>query len=114
MKTETIRKYYIPVWDNEEKITDIKVELYYCLGGLNVFTYKDEKRGYYISCCPVERKRGFESFTAFSGWKQCLVECARKSKAKQSEAEKEFEKWDEETIMRTFPDLIMIDAIPFN
>ena len=113
MKTETIRKYYLPV-ESDNKTTDVKVELYYSIGGCNMFTYETERRGYYISAVPVERGIGYESFTAFSGWKRCLVECSRKSKSKQIEAEKEFEKWDEETIMRTFPDLIMIDAIPFN
>lgn len=114
MKTETIREYYIPVWDdNRSGVTDIEVSLYYSVGGFNVFTYKEEKRGYYISCIPVERKRGMESFVAFSGFKRCLVECKRKSKAKETEAVRLFEEWTNEKIMRCFPELTEIDALPF-
>lgn len=114
MKTEEIRQYYIPVWDNGSGVTDIEVSLYYSKGGLNVFTYKEEQRGYYISCIPVERKRGMKSFVAFSGFKKCLVPCARKSKAKVGEAFKAFDEWNGEKIMSYFPDLEMVNALPFN
>lgn len=57
----------------------LEVELYYAKGGMNVFSYQMEKRGYYISATPVKIERGMRSFIAFSGRKWCVHECARKS-----------------------------------
>lgn len=64
----------------------IEVELYYHKGGLNVFTYKQEARGYYIRICPVEVKGNMVSFVAFSGTKVCILECSRKSAKAEREA----------------------------
>lgn len=61
------------------KATHLKVELYYSLGGLNVFTYKDEPRGYYLSVSPVARKGNWETFVAFTGLKQCILPVKRKA-----------------------------------
>lgn len=70
------------------KATDIKIETYYNKGGLNYFTYKNETRGYYISVVPVKRRFNgryyTESYTAFSGVKQLILEVKRQS-AKQAE-----------------------------
>ena len=38
---------------NANDCTHIKAEVYYSIGGLNYFTYKQEQRGYYISISPV-------------------------------------------------------------
>ena len=35
----------------------IEVELYYSKGGYNVFTYKNESRGYYVRICPITVER---------------------------------------------------------
>lgn len=65
----------------------IKVSTYYRKDGMNYFTYKTEARGYYLSVMPVERARGFESFTAFTGFKVLLKEVTRASKKAEAEAE---------------------------
>lgn len=64
----------------------LKAECYYSLGGHNVWTSRNETRGYYLSVSPVERNRGFESYIAFSGSKVCIVPCERKGKKKYEEA----------------------------
>lgn len=61
----------------------LKIEVYYHKGGMNYYNYQVEKRGYYLSVCPVEIKRengySIESFMAFSGVKRLLLEVGRKS-----------------------------------
>lgn len=79
---------YIAVKPNSGKITHIKLEIYYHLGGMNMFTYRNEERGYYISATPVERTDRYEMTTAFSGIKQCILPCSRKSAKREAEAEK--------------------------
>lgn len=64
----------------------IEVELYYSKGGYNVFTYKNESRGYYVRICPVTIERNMVSFVAFSGTKVCIHECSRKSAKAEREA----------------------------
>ena len=49
---ETIFKRYIPVEENPIA-NFIRVELYYDKGGMNYFTGKTERRGYYLSAVPV-------------------------------------------------------------
>lgn len=83
-------KKYIAVKENP-RATHLKIELYYNLGGYNYFTYKQENRGYYLSVSPVSRSdRGgvtMESYTAFTGIKQCIKTVARKSAKAEREAE---------------------------
>lgn len=85
-------KKYIEVMENSAKITHLKIEVYYNLGGINYFTYRTENRGYYLSVTPVKRetKGGFvsESYTAFTGIKQCIKQVTRKSAKAEAEAEK--------------------------
>lgn len=64
----------------------IEVELYYSKGGLNVFTYVQEQRGYYISVRPITVEGNFVSFVAFSGEKMLIHECSRKSAKAEREA----------------------------
>lgn len=64
----------------------IEVELYYSKGGYNVFTYKNESRGYYVRICPITVERNMVSFVAFSGTKLCVHECSRKSAKAEREA----------------------------
>lgn len=74
----------------------LKIELYYSLGGYNMFSYRQERRGYYISCTPVKRENyggcSMESFMAFSGQKILVHECARKGKTAEQTA---LGRWDE-------------------
>lgn len=64
----------------------IEIELYYSKGGLNVFTYVQEQRGYYVSVRPITVERNFVSFVAFSGKKMLVHECSRKSAKAEREA----------------------------
>lgn len=89
---------------NKEK-TFLKCELYYSLGGMNYFTGRVEARGYYVSVSPVERGDGWESFTAFSGWKKCVVECARKGKKAEAKALEVYEATKQE-MLGCFEDLL--------
>lgn len=84
---------YIEVKENPAKITHLKIELYYCIGGFNYFTYRAENRGYYLSVTPLEMhtsNRGYttEMYTTSSSIKQCIKEVTRKSKKAEAEAEK--------------------------
>lgn len=83
-------KKYIDLIPNE-KATHLSVELIYNKGGYSYFTYKEEQRGYYLHVTPVKRytRDGiqFESFTAFTGVKQCVKTVSRKSAKAEQEAE---------------------------
>lgn len=86
-------KKYIEVKENPAKVTHLKIELYYSLGGMNYYTYRAENRGYYLSVMPVTRgisAGGFvsESYAVFTGIKQCVKEVKRKSAKAEIEAEK--------------------------
>lgn len=71
-------------------VTHLRVEVYYSLGGYNLFTYKQEPRGYYLSVSPVGRsERGgvvMESYRAFSGTKQLILPVNRQSPKRMTEA----------------------------
>lgn len=71
-------------------VTHLRVEVYYSLGGYNLFTYKQEPRGYYLSVSPVGRsERGgvvMESYQAFSGTKQLILPVNRQSGKRMEEA----------------------------
>lgn len=83
-------KKFLELNNNSMEATHLKIEVYYSLGGYNCFTYKPETRGYYLSVSPVKRstREGitFESYTAFSGVKICLLEVSRKSKKAEEKA----------------------------
>lgn len=86
-------KKYIEVKENPAKVTHLKIELYYDLGGINYFTGREENRGYYLSVSPVEigmRDGGItsERYTAFTGIKQNIKQVTRKSAKAEAEAEK--------------------------
>lgn len=70
-----------------EDANALVIEVYYDKGGINYFTYKVERRGYYLSVCPVLKSDGLISYTSFSGTKLLLKEVARKSAKAEAEAE---------------------------
>lgn len=85
-------KKYLKLRTGAGKATHLKVELNYQLGGTNMFTYKREPRGYYLSAVPVERmeREGgvmMEGFIAFTGTKVLVKEVSRKSAKAEREAE---------------------------
>lgn len=88
MGNNTISKIYYPVKANPKGTTDLKVELYYSLGGTNYFTYKQAARGYYLSVTPVTREGCMESYTAFTGYKRCVHPVKRRSKSAEIAAQK--------------------------
>lgn len=87
-------KNYIKV-SGSKNANFLKIELDYSKGGYNYFTYKNEPRGYYIHVSPVirEDKGGFflETYTAFSGIKDCILEVTRASKKAENQAAEIFE-----------------------
>jgi hypothetical protein len=85
-----VTKKYIKISENpHDKCNFIKVYISYDLGGMNYFTGREKKRGYYITVLPVEKGGNMEGFTAFTGVCELLTECARKSKkAEQNALEK--------------------------
>jgi hypothetical protein len=81
---------YIAVNENANGYTDIKIRVYYDLGGYNLATYTPKKRGYYVSVIPVERtrKNGYtmERTDAFSGTIYFITEVKRQSKKAEADA----------------------------
>ena len=64
--------------------TEIKLELSYSIGGMNYFTSKVEKRGYWLHMQPLEISRSsngitIEQYTPAKGYKHLILETKRKS-----------------------------------
>lgn len=78
MKTIAETNYNITA--KNEKWNNLNVSIYYDLGGMNYFSGKVEKRGYYFSITPEEISRGFHSYTAYSGRKALIKEVKRQTK----------------------------------
>jgi len=70
------------VTSNASGVNRINVELYYSKGGINYFTYQDEKRGYWVSVTPQEHKGSFVTTVAGSGVKKFIEETKRFSQKK--------------------------------
>lgn len=81
---------------SNDKNNKIVTEIYYSKGGMNYFTDRDEKRGYYFSITPEERNDGFRTYTGFSGVKTCILEVARKSKSAYDKAKAMLDKYENE------------------
>lgn len=67
----------------ENKFVD--VEVFYDLGGMNAFTYKNEARGYYLAVQPLELDGKVIKFMLFSGTKMLLEASPRFSPKKLAE-----------------------------
>lgn len=87
--SNTIHKAYKAL-KPDKRATHLKVEIYYSKGGINPFTSRNEKRGYYAQVSPVtlEERGGLtlETYTAFSGHKCLVKEASRKLGKKAEEA----------------------------
>ena len=79
MEGITKMKKYIPILNATKNANFLKIEIYYNIGGMNYFTGRAENRGYYISVSPVYKDGILESYTSFTGIKQCLSTVSRKS-----------------------------------
>lgn len=77
----TLEKH-IPVKAEGKEVNTMTLSVFYSLGGVNYFTYKAERRGYYISIQPETRSRGMVKMTAFTGYKKLIQPANRFSKAK--------------------------------
>lgn len=90
----------IPEYYNTENNV-LKIEVYYSLGGYDYFSYKEEKRGFYISLRPMkESKEGLCSFSLFgkdSGYKILLEEVKRNNPKRLKVLKEAFE--NEETCL---------------
>lgn len=85
--------------DRNNKIT---TEIYYSKGGMNYFTSKVEKRGYYFSIIPEEHSEsGIKTYTGFSGVKTCILEVNRQSKSAYEKAKAMFDNY-ENKYLKTF------------
>lgn len=82
-------KQRIRLKENSNGWNFIEIEVKYSLGGMNYFTGKNEKRGYYLHVQPMEVKGGYVTITGFSGAKWLLKETKRKSAKAEQEAIKE-------------------------
>lgn len=100
--------------NRETRKNYIKATLKYDLGGTNIFTYKNEPRGYYMYIQIIDYQRhadcgGYrtEGFMLTPGYSATvfLVECARQSKKKETEAIKLFNEYLFPLIKKKFPDI---------
>lgn len=57
--------------------THIEVKTFYDKGGINVFTGVNDRRGYYISCCPIEVGEHTVRQVLFAGAKKFIQPCGR-------------------------------------
>lgn len=83
MGKSNIKTVYL---DTNKEGYKFRCDLYYSLGGVNMLTYKNEQRGYYIAVTPIEKRGNIEGFAAFSGVKKCVVPVSRKSTKKEKVA----------------------------
>ena len=90
MSKDIVFKKYIAV--DGPDVSHLRIDLYYHLGGWNMFTYRDEPRGYYLSVTPVvlDAREGYtmESTTVFRGAKLLVKEVTRKGVGVAKAAEK--------------------------
>lgn len=100
-RSNKVSKQYITIGEQT-----YEEDVYYSLGGMNCYTYKQEPRGFYCSVTPVKVKKydGYESveYMAFSGTKSFLLEAKRFS---ESGAKKAIALFDEEIKSRLYADV---------
>jgi hypothetical protein len=65
----------LPILNNSVNI--LEVTLNYNKGGMNYFTGRNERRGLYLSVCPIERTPNSMRYVGFSGSNQFVKEMAR-------------------------------------
>jgi len=76
--TNDVMTKRVPVTGSEWGFLDVR--LYYSLGGMNVWHYVKEPRGYYLSVTPAKSDRpGVVCCSPMEGTKTCVLEVSRKS-----------------------------------
>ncbi len=92
-------KQYFPITsDRDQTINFMRVDFVYNKGGMNVWTYKREPRGYYLMFTPVQRDGIMEGFTAFTGKKYIITEVSRASAKAEREAKAEADQFIEDML----------------
>jgi hypothetical protein len=70
--------------------TTFRIEIYYYKGGMDISSFQNQKRGFYLSVTPVKReiKEGYtiDQYMAYSGVKMLLKEVTRYSERVYNEA----------------------------
>lgn len=79
------------------------VYVMYSKGGFNCFTYKQERRGWYLHMQPTEIRGNMRSFEAFSGYKMLITECNRNCKSAMEEAVAYMDNHKKEIAAKWFP-----------
>lgn len=81
MRDQHLRDY--PVWEKDNKHSLVRCEVSYSKGGMNMWSYKNEPRGYWLHVQPLveERCDGFkvQHITPGAGRKMFLLEAKRYS-----------------------------------
>ncbi len=83
MSKRTISTKYRKTTGKEE----LKIEVYYSLGGWNIFNGLQEPRGYWMAVSPVEREDNVESFFIGRGQRKFLNETRVDRKGGKAEQE---------------------------
>ena len=90
-RTVAMKSFVVHSIDGSSTVNTVEAEIYYSLGGVNYFTYKQEPRGYWFSLTPFTDNGTSRSYTSFSGVKTCVLPVSRKSQKKAAEAGAKFE-----------------------
>lgn len=84
---------YLPLKENNEHFTHLKVSVTYSLGGYNYWYSQNTPRGYYLNVMPVElsesmghKMESYHLLSNYSGLKFLLKEVKRQSKTREQEA----------------------------
>jgi len=74
---------------------ELTVEIYYDLGGMNYFSGKQERRGYYFSLTPETVSHGMRTYESYTGMKVLFQQVKRRTKKQDALAVEKFgELWD--------------------
>lgn len=79
-----LRTERFPIGGSDNRF--IECRLIYRLGGMNMFTYNTEPRGYWLSATPVVVERGFVTECPMDGLRMLLKEVSRASKKAEADA----------------------------
>ena len=69
-----VRKYTV---ENHPEANEIRVEVYYHIGGMSYLAGRMEKRGFNLSVTPLNVSEGWTTYRGFSGVKMFLQEASR-------------------------------------
>lgn len=110
-----LKVVYYPIKDSEKDQSKryVKCSLGYDLGGYNNLTGETCERGYVACIAPVAIRDGIETYVLFSGCKNLLVPCKRRSAKKEAEARKLFEEKHKELVLLLYKNSPDKDNIDF-